>query len=258
MPYSLPSDAREILHLLTTDVIADTAVGSLSLESCRALSDSDIDEAARAGNYDVPFSTTSTASGTYANVAWLRRTSALGTVACARRGLEFAQKGQEAQVASDYEADFRSRLQRLREGKADLGTAVHSQSLALPPDAYTWAELEKAALALGSVTATNTSGTVSYLEDRGAYEDLYRPGVPKDFEVDHTFGRLRLVSGGKLAPGASINLSYTYFIKQPARPQENELRGETAQMGKLRRTDLLPGGQNRTPEEPTMGPGELP
>jgi hypothetical protein len=35
MSYSLPSDAREILHLLTADVIADTAFGSMSLESCR-------------------------------------------------------------------------------------------------------------------------------------------------------------------------------------------------------------------------------
>jgi hypothetical protein len=257
MPYSLPSDAREILHLLTADVIADTAVGSMSLESCRGLADADIDEAARAGNYDVPFSATSTASGTYAAIAWVRRTSALGTVAYARRGLELAQKGREAQVASDYEADFRSRLRMLREGKVDLGTAVHSQALTLPPDFYTWAELEKAGIVLGSVSATDTSGTVSYIEERSAYEDLYRPGVPKDFEVDHTFGRARLISGGELAPGAVMNLSYTYFLKQPARPQETELRGETAQMGKLRRTDLRPGARNRTPEEPTMGPGEL-
>jgi hypothetical protein len=258
MSYSLPPDAREILHLLTADVIADTAVGSMSLESCRALADADIDEAARAGNYDVPFSTTSTASGAYAAIAWVRRTSALGAVAYARRGLELAQKGREAQVASDYEDDFRSRLLMLRDGKVDLGTAVHSQSLTLPPDFYTWAELEKAAVVLGSVSATNTSGTVSYLEDRSAYEELYRAGVPKDFEVDHTFGKMRLTPGGKLAPGGVVNVSYSHFIKQPARPQETELRGETAQMGKLRRTDLRPGAQTRTPEEPTMGPGELP
>ena len=241
MGYSLGSDARELLALLTEEVIADTAVGSLSLARCRQAADAAIDEAARAGNYDVPFSVTSTASGSYASIGWVRDGSAIGTVVYARRGLESVGAAAEGAAGLLFEKEFEARLERLRKGEVDLGTAVHSQSLAIPAEYYTWGSLDKRGLVKGSARMTTGEGAVEFVEDRSAYDETYRLGVVTDYEVEHVGGRVRALPGGRIATGAGVMVSYTYFIKQPAIAEEEQARARTVEAGQVARTDFAPG-----------------
>jgi len=254
MAYSLASDARELLSLLTEDVIADTAVGSLSIERCRVTADAAIDEAARAGNYDAPFQVTSTASGSHATLNWVRDASAVGAVSYARRGLELAHADKESAAALLFEREFEARLDRLRKGEVDLGTLVHSQSLTIPDELYTWAGLNKGGIAQGSVRLTDEGGQVAFVEDRSVYEELYRLGVPKDYEVDHVRGRVRALVGGRIAPGSAVEVSFTYFVKQPPIPDEEQAKSRSVQLGSVRRSDVVAGPRGDWEEDRTLGP----
>jgi hypothetical protein len=241
MGYSLGSDARELLSLLTEDVVADTAVGSLSLARCRQAADGAIDEAARAGNYDAPFSVTSTASGPYASIGWVRDASAIGTVVYARRGLESVGAAADGTAGLLFEKEFEARLERLRKGEVDLGTAVHTQALTIPAEYYTWASLDKRGLVQGSARMTDDDGLVEFVEERWSYDETYRLGVAKDYEVDHVRGKVRALPVGRIAPGASVVVSYTHFVKQPAMVEEEQAKARTVEAGQVARTDFASG-----------------
>ena len=56
MPYCIPDDVRLRAVGMTEEVIPDVSSSSLNLTTCIAEADGEIDEAARAGDYEVPFS----------------------------------------------------------------------------------------------------------------------------------------------------------------------------------------------------------
>lgn len=256
MAYSFATDVRQIVAELSASVIANTAVGSLSMADCIALADSQIDEAALAGNYDSPFTAI---SSTATPPDWVRRTSAIGAAGFALRALQAGQGIAASEEQNAYLLDFDNRLERLRQSLIDLGTAINSQQVTLAADYDTWTGLAKRGLQLGSVTVTNTGGTTTYVEDRAfgpeRYEAYYRVDTTKDYEIDHRLGRIRALDGGGIAKSQVVNLSYTYYLKMPPSREEEAYREESVQVGQLGRNDLEEGDVSYPPDrDRTMGP----
>jgi len=198
----------------------------LCLATCLAQTTAEVEEAGRAGEYEVPFAPVPE------RIRWL---TATGAVARARQALELA--GQEAQgaTAESYLAAYREGLSLLRQGRMDLGTvSVTSQGLVLPADYEHWAELGHRGIVLGSVSLV--AGDYVLVEDRSEYD----PGDPvevKDYLVDHREGRIRRLSGGRAGAGETCTVSYRYFYKQPPGVQKSDYTGSGVQMGMLGRQD---------------------
>jgi len=226
MSYATPADCRRISVGLEAEVIPDTSSLGLSLTTCLAETTAEIDEAARAGNYEAPFSPVPE------RVQYL---AAVGAVAKARRALELAGQDEPGRTTDAYLVDYEEGLGLLRQGRMDLGTVeVSSQGLVLPTDYEQWGSLGHGAVMLGSVSLA--AGEASYQEDRSDYDPEDPAGV-KDFLVDHRQGRLRRLPGGRTAGGTLCTISYRYLYKQPAGLQEPDYTGTSAQMGTLGRRD---------------------
>lgn len=229
MPYSTPTDCRMRTVGMNTLVVPDVSSTSLNLTTCIAEADALIDEAARAGDYAAPFAPTPER---------IRDLSAVGAIARARRALDLGNQETLSAAFDDYQREFEEGLRLLREGALDLGTTlVSSEAVALPADYSTWAKLSYGGLALGSVTVTSSGGVTTYTEDRAEYDADYLPDAVKDYEVDHLQGRVRRLSCGRLGAGEQVAVSYEYYYRQPANPQDAEYAGDSVAVGELRRGD---------------------
>jgi hypothetical protein len=236
MAYSFPADVRMKMVGITTAVIADVSSTAVNLTDLIAEADGEIEEAARAGNYELPFGDVSSAT----TPRRIRDLSAVGATAKARRTLEQGNQRVESATFDRYSREFEAGLQRLWGGAMDLGVvSVNSEGVAADTDANfeIWVPLAHGGIVHGAVTLTNAAGTVAYLEDREAFDPGYQASAVKDFVVDYRQGRLRRLPGGEIGAGQQLVISYDYFWKQPAREQENEYAGRTAQPGHLGRQD---------------------
>jgi len=227
MPYSTPNDVRLRAVGMTEEVVPDVSSTSLNLTTCIEEADAEIDEAARAGDYQVPFDPAPER---------IRALSAVGALARARRALELG--NQPAADRGPYRREFDAGLELLRQGGLDLGTVtVSGEHVVIPTADREWAQLPHRGLLAGSVTATNETGTFTYVEDRREYEPGYRRDSVKDYEVDHRAGRLRRLLGGRIAPAETLSVSYEYYYRQPGRAQDAEYAGRTAAADRLTRLD---------------------
>jgi len=232
--YSYAWEARYLCAKLDSTVISDASANTISLAACRNLADNAIDEAARAGNYDVPFGVTSTSSGSQAENTWVRDLSKIGTVAYALRGTAFPM-AEAAEPDTAFLEDFDARLALLRDGVADLGTVTRCETVTMPDNESTWYHLGKGALKLASVRVL--VGTTVYLEDRRNYEEDYYPAETHHFEVDHVRGLIRALDAGALQ-SATVVVSYEYYLKQPAPAIEAMAAGRAIETGLLIRRDV--------------------
>jgi hypothetical protein len=213
---------------ITTLVIPDTSSTQLNLATSIAQADAEIDEAARAGNYEVPFDPVP---------AHILNLSAVGAIARARRALELGNQEQSSQSTERYLTEFELGLERLRTGALDLGTVtVNSEGAALG-DTQAWSSLAHRALVPESVTVTNAAGSFTYVEDRAAYDPDYLPDTTKDYLADHREGKLRRTQGSRIANGETVRVSYDYYYRQSARLGDEEYSRRTASPGDLLRGD---------------------
>jgi len=227
MPYSTPNDIRLRAVGLTAEVIPDVSSTSLNLTTCIAEADAEIDEAGRAGDYEVPFDPVPDR---------ICDLSAVGALGRARRGLQLG--NQPAAAPDPYRRDFDAGLDLLRRGALDLGTVVASaEQVVMPTDDGDWAQLAHRGILAGSVTLTNTAATFTYVEDRREYEPGYRPDAVKDYQVEHRAGRLRRLLGGRIGAGQTVLASYEYYYRQPGTAQDAEYAGRTASSDHLLRLD---------------------
>ena len=227
MGYCTPDEVRQRAVGLTGEVIPDVSSASLSLTTCIAESDAEIDEAARAGDYEAPFSPVPER---------IQHLSAVGALARARRGLQLG--NQPAELPDPYWEQFEAGLALLRTGALDLGTVtVSNQEVTVAADDGDWAALGHGGVVHGSLVVRNGLG-LTYVEDRGEYEPGYRPDSVKDYTADHRQGRLRRLSGGRIAPGQTVLASYTYFYRQPYQSQDAEYAERTASGGVVMRGDV--------------------
>lgn len=222
MPYCTPTDVRLRAVGMTEEVIPDVSSSSLNLTTCIAEAEAEVEEAGRAGDYEVPF-----CDPVPELIAQL---TALGALQRARRGLELA-------VAEDpYQRQFEFALELLRRGQLDLGTVtISDESVAVPAEDGDWAQLAHRAICQGSVVVTNQSDSFTYVEDRQGYQPDYRPSAIKDYGVDHDQGQLRRMVEGRIAPCQIVKVSYTYYRRQAGRPQDAEYGRRTAAAGEVRR-----------------------
>lgn len=227
MPYSTPNDVRLRAVGLTEEVIPDISSSGLNLTTCIAEAQAEIDEAGRAGDYQVPFDPVPER---------VRDLAAIGALARARRALQLG--NQASEQPDPYRAEFEAGLDLLRRGQLDLGTVVVSEeAVAMPSEEGDWAQLAHRGLLLGSTVVTNEAGTFTYVEDRAGYQPGYRPDAVKDYQADHREGRLRRLLGGRLGPGQAVKVSYEYYRRQPGRAEEAEYAGRTASADHLLRLD---------------------
>lgn len=227
MPYCTPNDVRLRAVGMTEEVIPDVSSSSLNLTTCIAEAEAQIDEAARAGDYEAPFDPIPDR---------IRDLSAIGALARARQGLQLA--NQPNAEPDPYLREFEAGLGLLREGALDLGTVtVTDEGVALPVSDGEWARLAHQGVLRASATVTDSAGAVTYVEDRGEYEPSYRPGSVKDYRVDHRAGRMLCLLGGRIAPGQTVLASYQYYYRQPGRAQDAEYAGTTASADELLRMD---------------------
>jgi len=227
MGYCTPDEVRQRAVGMTSEVIPDVSSSSLNMTTCISEADAEIEEAARAGDYEVPFDPVPER---------VQHLSALGALARARRALQSG--NQPSELPDPYWEQFEAGLALLRAGELDLGTVeVADEPVSIPVDDGVWAPLGHAGIALGSVTLTNEAGSFTYVEDRREYEPGYRPEAVKDYEVDHRSGRVRRLSGGRIAPGQPVLVSYEYFYRQPHRAQDAEYAERTASGDVVRRAD---------------------
>ena len=227
MPYSTPNDIRLRAVGLTTEVIPDVSSTSLNLTTCITETDAEIDEAGRAGDYEVPFDP---APDRICDL------SAVGALGRARRGLQLG--NQPTAQPDPYRQEFDAGLDLLRRGHLDLGTVVVSgEQVVIPTDDDDWAQLAHRGILEATVTLTNTAGAFTYVEDRRDYQPGYRPDAVKDYQVDHREGRLLRLPGGRIAAGQTVLASYDYYYRQPATPQDAEYAGRTASSDRLLRLD---------------------
>jgi len=229
MPYSTPNDVRLRAVGMTAEVIPDVSSTSLNLTTCIAEADAEIDEAGRAGDYEVPFAPVPDR---------VRDLSAIGALARARRGLQLG--NQPAAQPDPYRRDFAAGLDLLRRGQLDLGTVVVSgEQVVMPTDDGDWAQLDHRGVLAGTMTLTNTTATFTFVEDRREYQPDYRPDAVKDYQVDHRAGRLCRLLGGRIGAGQTVLASYEYYCRQPADAQDAEYAGRTASSDHLLRLDQL-------------------
>lgn len=228
MPYATPNDCRVRAVGVSTLVIPDTSSTSLNLTACIAEADALIDEAARAGDYALPFSPVPE------RIAHL---SAIGGLARARRALELGNQSSLSDLSEAYLREFERGLDDLRSGEMDLGTTVvASEGVTIASDYSTWTRLAHGGVILGTLSLASQSGTV-FVEDRDDYDPDYLPDAVKDYQVDHTLGRVRRLSGGQIGAGQQVVVAYEYSYRQPTNPQEAEYAGRTAASSELRRGD---------------------
>ncbi|NIM07231.1 MAG: hypothetical protein GTO55_11300 [Armatimonadetes bacterium] len=229
MGYSTPGECRMRTVGMNTLVIPDVSSTSLNLTVCIAEADSLIDEAGRQGDYAVPFSPVPER---------IRDLSAMGAIARARRALDLGNQEALSETFDGYQREFEGGLRLLREGALDLGTStVSAEAVVMSVDYSTWTGLAHAGLAQASVTLTSSGGVTTYTEDRGEYDHDYLPAAVKDYQVDHLRGRVRRLSGGRIGSGEQVEISYEYYYRQPADPQDAEYGGKGAAVGEMRRGD---------------------
>jgi len=227
MPYCTPTDVRLRAVGMTAEVVPDVSSTSLNLTTCIAEAEAEIEEAGRAGDYEIPFDPVPSR---------IRDLCAIGALARARRALELG--NQPAEEPDPYRREFEVYLHLLRQGQLDLGAVeVSEEELTFPADDGDWAQLAHGGLLTGSVTITSDSDGLSYVEDREDYEPGYRPNAVKDYRMDHRGGRLMRLSGGRIGPGQRALVSYRYFLRQPKRADDAEYEGRTASTGELLRGD---------------------
>jgi len=227
MGYCTPDDVRQRAVGLESAVIPDVSSISLNLTTCIAEADAEIDEAARAGDYETPFEPVPER---------ICHLSALGALARARRALC---AGNQVEVESNtYWEQFAAGLALLRTGDLDLGTlVVGDEGVVLAEDETVWTLLDHAGLVFGSVSVRNEMGSFTYVEDRGDYEPGYQSSSVKDYVVDHRRGRIRWLVGGRLSPGQAVLVDYEYFLRQPHRAQDAEYAERTASEDVVMRMD---------------------
>jgi hypothetical protein len=229
MPYATPNDCRVRTVGMTTLVVPDVSSAGLNLTLCIAEADALIEEAARAGDYTIPFAPIPTR---------IRDLSAVGAIARARRALELGNQERLLEVADAYLQEFEQGLRDLRTGAMDLGTTtVSSEAVTMAADYSTWTRLGHGGLVAGSVTLSSSGGETVFVEERGAYDGDYLPEAVKDYEVDHVAGRVRRLSGGRIGAGAQLAASYEYYYRQPANAQDAEYAGTSVAVGEMRRED---------------------
>ncbi len=113
MPYCTPTDVRQRAVGMTEEVIPDVSEDSLNLTTCIAEAEAELDEAALAGGYQIPFSP---APERIAHLA------AIGALARARRAL---QAGNQAGAEPDpYRQEFEAGLALLRAGRLPSSDVV--------------------------------------------------------------------------------------------------------------------------------------
>jgi len=228
MGYCTPGDVRLRAVGMTEEVIPDVSSSSLNLATCIAEAGAEIDEAARAGDYEAPFDPVPER---------IQHLSAVGALAHARRGLQLG--NQPAELPDPYWEQFGAGLALLRAGELDLGTVeVVDEQVSIPTDDGAWALLGHGGVVRGSLVVTDGPGSFTYVEDRSEYEPGYRPDAVKDYEVDHRRGRVRRLSGGRIAAGQTVLASYEYFYRQPHQPQDAEYAERTASGDVVRRGDV--------------------
>jgi hypothetical protein len=221
MSYCTPNDVRLRAVGMTEEVIPDVSSGSLNLTTCIAEAEAEIEEAGRAGDYEVPFDPVPDL---------IAQLAATGALVRARRALELG-NGEDA-----YRRDYQIGLELLRRGQLDLGAVtVNSEAVTLPTEEGDWAQLAHRAVCQGSVVVKNEAGSFTYTEERRNHDPDYRPDASKDYVVDHDLGRVRRTEGSRLAPGQRVLVSYEYYRRQAGRPQNLAYAGRTAEVGELRR-----------------------
>ena len=205
---------------MTEEVIPDVSSGSLNLTTCIAEAEAEIEEAGRAGDYEVPFDPVPDLIAQFA---------AAGALMRARRGLELTSED------DPYRREYQLGLELLRRGQLDLGTVTVSEESVTAPAEGEWAQLAHRAVCLGTVTVTDESASTTYAEDRSDYEPAYRPGASAHYVVDHDEGRLRPTPESRIAPGQPLKVSYQYYRRHGGRPQNAGYAGRTAETGEMRR-----------------------
>lgn len=227
MAYCTPNDVRLRAVGMTADVIPDASEDSLNLTTCIAEAEAEVEEAARAGDYEAPFDPVP---------ARIRDLTAVGALARAARALRLS--NQPADEPDLYWQEFEAGLALLRRGGMDLGTvAVSGELVVMPQEEGDWARLAHRGLVVGSVTLMNETGTFTYVEDREAYQPGYRPDSVKDYQVDHREGRLGRLLSGRIGPGQAVKASYEYHRRQPPRADEAEYSRRSAAADVLMRGD---------------------
>ena len=227
MPYCTPNDVRLRAVGMTEEVIPDVSSGSLNLTTCIAEADAEVDEAGRAGDYEVPFDPAPDR---------IRDLSAVGALGRARRALELG--NQTSTQPDPYRQEFETGLELLRKGALDLGTVVVSgEAVVMAQTDSEWAQLAHRGVLLASMTLTNQAGSFTHVEDRHDYDPDYQSGAVKDYRVDHRGGRICWLSGGRIGPGQTALASYEYFRRQPGSAQDAEYAGRTASVDRLMRGD---------------------
>ncbi len=106
MPYCTPTDVRQRAIGMTEEVIPDVSEDSVSLTTCIAEAEAEIDEAAGAGGYVVPFDPVPER---------IKHLSALGALARARRALQSG--NQPATEPDPYRQEFEAGVALLRNAK---------------------------------------------------------------------------------------------------------------------------------------------
>lgn len=221
MPYCTPSDVRLKAVGMTEEVIPDVSSGSLNLTTCIAEAEAEIEEAGRAGDYEVPFDPVPDL------VAQL---AATGALVKARRALELSRE------EDTYRRDYQIGLELLRRGQLDLGTVtVSGEAVTMPAEEGDWAQLAHRAVCQGSVVVTSDDASFIYTEERRGYDPEYRADATKDYLVDHELGRVRRTEESRIALGQTVRVSYEYYRRQGGRPQNAGYAGRTAEVGEVRR-----------------------
>jgi hypothetical protein len=229
MPYATPNDCRVRAVGVNTLVIPDTSSTGLNLTLCITEADVLIDEAARAGEYALPFSPVPER---------ITHLSAIGGLARARRALELGNQNGLSDLTDAYLREFERGLDDLRSGEMDPGTTtVASEAVTMAADYSTWSQLAYGGIMLGSVTLVSSGGGTTFTENRDEYDPDYLPDAVKDYQVDHTLGRVRRLDGGHIGAGEQVVASYEYSYRQPTNPQDAEYAGKTAAVTHLRRED---------------------
>ncbi len=124
---------------MTEEVIPDVSSAGLNLTTLIEETTAEVDEAARAGDYETPFDPVPER---------IRDLCAVGALAKARQALEMS----EPPEGAPYRREFEAGLERLRRAEMDLGkVSVSDESVTLPADPEEWVKLGHRAVELGSV-----------------------------------------------------------------------------------------------------------
>jgi hypothetical protein len=106
MAYCTPTDVRQRAVGMTEEVIPDVSADSLNLTTCIAEAEAEVDEAAAAGGYTVPFDSAPER---------IQHLTAVGALARARRALRAGNQPEEE--PDPYRQEFEAGLEALRSAK---------------------------------------------------------------------------------------------------------------------------------------------